>query len=91
MFGSGAGSSAWLGSFMVSAFPGWVHPQLGVDSSAAVGDTVRIVYSFTVVYDFVNSRATRHRDENVNTYGEYTKNWRGCQRKTTAEVQKHEQ
>ena len=41
------------------------------------------------VYDFVNSRATRHRDENVNTYGEYTKNWRGCQRKTTAEVQKN--
>lgn len=31
---------------------------------------------------------TRHRDENVNTYGEYTKNWRGCQRKTTAEVLK---
>ena len=30
----------------------------------------------------------RHRDENVNTYGEYTKNWRGCQRETTAEVLK---
>lgn len=40
-----------------------------------------------VVYDFVNSRATRHRDENVNTYGEYSKKRRGCQRETTAEVQ----
>ena len=30
---------------------------------------------------------TRHREQNANTYGEYTKNWRGCQRETTAEVQ----
>ena len=26
-------------------------------------------------------------NKNVNTYGEYIKNWRGCQRETTAEVQ----
>lgn len=40
-----------------------------------------------VGYDFVNSRGTRHREQNVNIYGEYIKNRRGCQRKTTAEVQ----
>lgn len=38
-------------------------------------------------YDFVNSRGNRHREQNVNTYGEYSKKCRGCQRKTTAEVQ----
>lgn len=29
----------------------------------------------------------RRREQNVNIYGEYIKNRRGCQRKTTAEVQ----
>lgn len=38
-------------------------------------------------YDFVNSRGNRHREQNVNTYGEYSKNRRGCQRKIAAEVQ----
>lgn len=31
--------------------------------------------------------ANRYREQNVNTYGEYIKKRRGCQRKTTAEVQ----
>ena len=30
---------------------------------------------------------TRYREQNVNTYGEYSKKRRGCQRETTAEVQ----
>lgn len=51
-------------------------------------DTQPILYIFARCSMILSTAGgTRHREQNVNTYGEYIKNRRGCQRKRAAEVQ----